>query len=101
LPPEFAGLSSGNEIHLKKGPVFQTAIIAGTMAVKKTHEVIPFCHQIPIEGCKFNITLSNDLRITIRCEVRTTYKTGVEMEALHGAMTAALTIYDMCKAISH
>lgn len=101
LPPELKPFFKGEEIFLKKGPVFQTAIIAGTMAVKKTHEIIPFCHQIPVEGCKFEISLDDDLLVTITCRVRTTFKTGVEMEALHGAMTAALTIYDMCKAVSH
>ena len=101
LPIELKPYFKGEEILLKKGPVFQTAIIAGTMAVKKTHEIIPFCHQIPVEGCKFHITVDDKLMVTITCRVRTTFKTGVEMEALHGAMTAALTIYDMCKAVSH
>lgn len=71
------------------------------MAVKKTHETIPFCHQIPIESCKLRITTDENFLVTITCEVKTTFKTGVEMEALHGAMTAALTVYDMCKAVSH
>lgn len=101
LPEEMRAYLQGEELVLKKGPVIQTAIIAGTMAVKKTYEVIPFCHQIPLESCKFQITISKDLTITIECSVKTTYKTGVEMEALHGATVAALTIYDMCKAVSH
>lgn len=101
LPAEMKPFMSGDELVLKKGPVFQTAIIAGTMAVKKTHELIPFCHQIPVEGCKFEITMDENLLITISCKVKTTFKTGVEMEALHGATVAALTIYDMCKAVSH
>lgn len=101
LPPEMKAYLQGEELVMKKGPVFQTAIIAGTMAVKKTYEVIPFCHQIPIESCKFQIAIDADLTVTISCEVKTTFKTGVEMEALHGSMTAALTIYDMCKAVSH
>lgn len=101
LPEAIRPFFSGSELTLKKGPVFQTAIIAGTMAVKKTHEVIPFCHQIPVEGCKFEITMDENLLVTIVCRVKTTFKTGVEMEALHGATTAALTIYDMCKAVSH
>jgi cyclic pyranopterin phosphate synthase len=100
--PESMRLSfKDNELVLKKGPVFQTAIIAGTMAVKRTHEMIPFCHQIPVESCKFEITADKNLKVTIVCTVRTTYKTGVEMEALHGATIAALTIYDMCKAVTH
>jgi len=101
LPEAFRTLRNGDELTLKKGPVFQTAIIAGTMAVKRTHEMIPFCHQIPVESCKFQITMSEDLLVTIECEVKTTFKTGVEMEALHGATVAALTVYDMCKAVSH
>jgi cyclic pyranopterin phosphate synthase len=100
LPPELKPFFVGQELILKKGPVFQTAIIAGTMAVKRTHEMIPFCHQLPVESCKFEISVQ-DLLVTITCQVKTTFKTGVEMEALHGAMVAALTIYDMCKAVSH
>lgn len=101
LPECMRQYFAGDELVLKKGPVFQTAIIAGTMAVKKTHEMIPFCHQIPVESCKFEIEVGSDLLITIKCKVKTTFKTGVEMEALHGATVAALTIYDMAKAISH
>jgi cyclic pyranopterin monophosphate synthase len=100
LPEEFRPYLTGEELILKKGPVFQTAIIAGTMAVKRTHEIIPFCHHIPVESCKFDIKVE-DLIVRINCEVKTSFKTGVEMEALHGAMTAALTVYDMCKALSH
>lgn len=88
------------EIYTKKGPVFQTAIIAGTMAVKKTSELIPFCHPLPIENCKINIHFNEAREVVIDCTVRVTGKTGVEMEALTGATVAALTIYDMCKALS-
>ena len=91
---------SDGEISTKKGPVFQTAIIAGTMAVKKTFELIPFCHSLPIEACKINIDVV-DNKIVILCDISTHYKTGIEMEALCGASIAALTIYDMCKALSH
>lgn len=101
LPEAMRSYFKNDELVLKKGPVFQTAIIAGTMAVKRTHEMIPFCHQIPVESCKFKITTDEELKVTIHCTVKTTYKTGVEMEALHGATIAALTIYDMCKAVSH
>jgi cyclic pyranopterin monophosphate synthase len=100
LPEAFRAYFSGSELTLKKGPVFQTAIIAGTMAAKRTHEVIPFCHHIPVESCKLEIKMNENLLVDISCRVKTTYKTGVEMEALHGASVAALTIYDMCKAIS-
>ena len=91
---------NGGEIYTKKGPVFQTAIIAGTMAVKKTSELIPFCHPLPIEHCKINICFNEAKEVVIECTVRVTDKTGVEMEALTGATVAALTIYDMCKALS-
>lgn len=90
------------DIQTKKGPVFHTAIIAGTMAVKKTSDLIPFCHPLLIEGCKIEIApLLNENKIQIDCIVDITGKTGVEMEALTGVSVAALTIYDMCKAITH
>ena len=82
-----------------KGPVLQTAIIAGTMAVKKTGDLIPFCHPLPVEYCHFHIS-QQETGIVIRCEVATTGKTGVEMEAMTGASIAALTVYDMCKAMN-
>ncbi|KFN41256.1 cyclic pyranopterin monophosphate synthase MoaC [Arenimonas oryziterrae] len=84
-----------------KGPVVDTAIIAGTMAVKRTHELIPFCHPLPIDGCRFQIDWHADTVLRIECTVRTVHRTGVEMEALTGATVAALTVYDMCKALSH
>lgn len=92
---------SGGELYTKKGPVFQTAIIAGTMAAKKTSELIPFCHPIGLENCKVEILVNDVQEIVIRCTAVVTSKTGVEMEALTGASVAALTIYDMCKALSH
>ncbi len=97
----FQHLKEG-EINSKKGPVFQTAILAGTMAVKETSKLIPLCHQIPIENCKFTIQADEkNFRVNIKCSVTATHKTGVEMEALTGASLAALTVYDMCKALSH
>ncbi len=88
------------DIRTKKGPVFATATIAGVMAAKKTHELIPFCHPLGLENCRIDIELDgHDAVIDCRCTV--THKTGVEMEALTGASVAALTIYDMCKALSH
>jgi cyclic pyranopterin phosphate synthase len=84
----------------KKGPVFDTAIIAGVMAAKRTHELIPFCHPLPLEDCSIEIaSVRGGLRI--RCRVAVHHRTGVEMEALTGATIAALTVYDMCKALSH
>ena len=93
--------STKNDIYTKKGPVFQTAIIAGTMAVKKTSELIPFCHPLAIEKCNIQIQPAENYEIQIECTVAVRGKTGVEMEALTGASVAALTIYDMCKALSH
>ena len=89
------------ELYSKKGPVFQTAIIAGTMAVKKTSELIPFCHPLAIEKCHITIFLTDSYEACVDCTVQVSGKTGVEMEALTGATVAALTIYDMCKALSH
>ncbi len=83
-----------------KGPVLHTAIVAGTMAAKRTHELIPFCHPLGLERCKISIVAEGD-DLLIRCEVAVHHRTGVEMEALTGASVAALTIYDMCKALSH
>ena len=100
LPVSIAGHISGDEIETKKGPVFATAIIAGVMAAKKTHELIPFCHPLGIENCKVTVALQgNDVVIDCLCKVH--HKTGVEMEALTGASVAALTVYDMLKAMSH
>ena len=84
-----------------KGPVFHTAIIAGVMAAKRTHELIPFCHPLGIESCRIEIDMNERAEAEVRCTVSVHHKTGVEMEALTGAAVAALTIYDMCKALSH
>eukprot|EP00474_Spongospora_subterranea_P010333 CRZ10791.1 hypothetical protein [Spongospora subterranea] len=88
-----------NEIHSPKGPVFATAIVAGTMAAKRTSDLIPFCHSLPLESCKIDI-IPNMKDLIVQCTVKTYYKTGVEMEALTGASITALCIYDMCKSIS-
>jgi cyclic pyranopterin monophosphate synthase len=84
-----------------KGPVFDTAIIAGVMAVKRTAEIIPFCHPLPIDHCSIDIARGARNQLRIHCRVETHHRTGVEMEALVGVSVAALTIYDMCKALSH
>lgn len=101
IPKEIIELLSNGEITSAKGPVFQTAIIAGTMAVKNTSSLIPFCHPLPIDGCKIHIQTTGPEELTIQCEVKVFHKTGVEMEALTGATVTALTVYDMCKAMSH
>ena len=84
----------------KKGPVFDTAIVAGVMAAKRTHELIPFCHPLGLDDCRITIELDGD-EVVIQCETSVQHRTGVEMEALTGASVAALTVYDMCKAMSH
>lgn len=101
LGREIVGHFSNNELTTKKGPVFQTAVIAGIQAVKRTAELIPMCHPLNIDGVQVDIQLLDEEQIEIRCTVSMEGKTGVEMEALHGVSTAALTVYDMCKAISH
>lgn len=101
LPPAVAAQLVDGDIQTAKGPVFTTAIIAGVMAAKKTHELIPFCHPLGLDSCKINIELADNNRVVIDCRCRVHHKTGVEMEALTGASIAALTVYDMCKAMSH
>jgi cyclic pyranopterin phosphate synthase len=101
FPAAIARALRDGGMRAKKGPIIDTAIIAGTMAVKRTHELIPFCHPLAIERCDFSIDFDSPEELAIRCEVSVTHKTGVEMEALTGASVAALTVYDMCKALSH
>jgi cyclic pyranopterin phosphate synthase len=100
LPDAVIAELRDDEITTKKGPVFATAVIAGVMAAKKTHELIPFCHPLGLENCKIGIEADGN-RVVIDCRCKVHHKTGVEMEALTGATVAALTIYDMCKAMSH
>ena len=92
---------SDNDIQTKKGPVFQTAILAGVMGAKKTSDLIPLCHPLGLDNCQVSIYINSDNEIVVDCTASLTAKTGVEMEALTGASIAALTIYDMCKAFSH
>lgn len=101
LPDAVLEKLAGNDIQTKKGAVFQTAIIAGIMGAKKTSELIPLCHPLGMEKCHIDIALNEDNEVEITCTATITAKTGVEMEALTGAIIAALTIYDMCKAMSH
>lgn len=101
FPAHVARTLRAGEWKSAKGSVLDTAIIAGTMAVKKTHELIPFCHPLAIDGCRFEMEFETDSELVIRCEVSIAHRTGVEMEALTGAGVAALTVYDMCKALSH
>ena len=101
FPKDVADVLREGGMRSKKGPVIDTAIVAGTMAAKRTHELIPFCHPLAIERCRIEAEFVSDTELAVRCEVAVTHKTGVEMEALTGASIAALTIYDMCKALSH
>ena len=101
LPPSVAQALRESGHRTKKGPVFDTAIIAGVMAAKRTYELIPFCHPLPLDNCAIEIEALEGGTILIRCRVSVHHKTGVEMEALTGASVAALTVYDMCKALSH
>jgi cyclic pyranopterin phosphate synthase len=89
------------DIRTKKGAVFQTAIIAGIMAAKRTGELIPLCHPLGLDNCHIDIAVNDHREVVIDCTASLMAKTGVEMEALTGASIAALTIYDMCKALSH
>ena len=101
FPDDVAQQLRKDGLRSAKGGIVDTAIVAGTMAVKRTHELIPFCHPLPIDGCRFHIDWNAERTLRIDCEVKATHRTGVEMEALTGATVAALTVYDMCKALSH
>lgn len=100
FPAAVAAALRDSGLRSSKGPIFDTAIVAGVMGAKRTHELIPFCHPLGIESCRIVIDLEGDSAV-IRCAVSVHHKTGVEMEALTGASVAALTVYDMCKALSH
>ena len=101
FPAEVAATLREAGFATSKGPVFQTAIIAGVMAAKRTHELIPFCHPLGLEVCRVDIAMNEHDEAVVRCTAAIHHRTGVEMEALTGASIAALTIYDMCKALSH
>ena len=101
FPSAVAAQLRASGLRSAKGGIVDTAIIAGTMAVKRTSELIPFCHPLPIDGCRIAIDWHDEKSLRIECTVKTTHHTGVEMEALTGATVAALTVYDMCKALSH
>jgi len=101
LPDEVLENFESGDIRTKKGAVFQTAIIAGVMAAKRTGELIPLCHPLGLDNCQIQISLNERREVILECTAAVTGKTGVEMEALTAASIAALTIYDMCKAFSH
>ncbi len=86
----------------KKGSITQTAHIAGIMAAKRTHDLIPLCHPLPLDKIGLNFAYDDTAKaITVTATVKVTHKTGVEMEALTAVSVACLTIYDMTKALSH
>ena len=101
LPEIILAKLQDGDIQTKKGSVFQTAIIAGIMAAKRTGELIPLCHPIGMENCHIILTINELQELQIDCTTTVIAKTGIEMEALVGASLAALTVYDMCKAMSH
>jgi len=98
---EILGIFERDDLQTKKGPVFQTAIIAGIMASKKTSELIPLCHPLSLDQCNLSIQINDENLIEVIAEASISGKTGVEMEALTAASVAALTIYDMCKSYGH
>jgi cyclic pyranopterin monophosphate synthase len=100
LGKELISYFTNDELITKKGPVFQTAIIAGIQGVKKTSELIPMCHPLLINGVDIDISVIDHENIEVFCKVVIEGKTGVEMEALTGVNITCLTIYDMCKSIS-
>jgi cyclic pyranopterin phosphate synthase len=106
LPAALAGLLERGEIMAPKGPVFQAAILAGIMGAKRTSELIPLCHPLALDDCSVEIhpnpaRADGSVDVEIHCRARTRARTGVEMEALTGASVAALTLYDMGKAVTH
>lgn len=101
LPNNVLEALQQDDFKTKKGSVFQIAMIAGIMGAKKTSDLIPLCHPIGLDNCNLQIELNDQNEIVIECTASIEAKTGVEMEALTGASVAALTIYDMCKALSH
>jgi cyclic pyranopterin phosphate synthase len=105
LPAALASLLRGGEIGTPKGPIFQAAVLAGIMGAKRTSELIPLCHPLSLDDCKVEIRVMRpDARgavaVEVHCRAATAARTGVEMEALTGASVAALTLYDMGKAVT-
>ncbi len=100
LPDRVLELLSDGELHSAKGPVLHTARIAGIMAAKRTSDWIPLCHPLGLDVVEIQYNWTSE-GLQIVCEARLKGRTGVEMEALTGASAAALTVYDMCKAVSH
>lgn len=87
------------DLGFAKGNVLEVARLAGIMAAKRTADWIPLCHTLPLEGVQIDFTFPDEQTVAISAVVRTTAKTGVEMEALVAVTASGLTIYDMCKAV--
>ena len=100
LPRAIAAALRASGHKTRKGPIFDTAVIAGVFGAKRTSDLIPFCHPMPLDHCDIDIQAVPG-GLVIRCTASVEHRTGVEMEALTGATVAALTVYDMCKALSH
>jgi cyclic pyranopterin phosphate synthase len=100
LPEALARQFNGQELKIAKGPVFHTASVAGIMAAKRTSELIPLCHPLPLDHCQVTLDMSPNGLVIIDATASTEARTGVEMEALTAASVAALTVYDMCKSAS-
>lgn len=101
FPADVAETLRSQQLRSAKGAVVDTAVIAGTLAVKRTHELVPFCHLLPVEKIAFEHDWIGADTLRLRCSVAAVAKTGVEMEAMVGVQIAAATVYDMCKALSH
>lgn len=102
FPAEVYQTLQQSQLTSAKGSITDTANVAGIMAAKRTAELIPMCHPLPIDFCKLQFNQNDqESSLVIQAEVRVNHKTGVEMEALTAASVAALTVYDMCKALSH
>jgi cyclic pyranopterin phosphate synthase len=95
-PETVARIRAGN---LEKGDAVATARIAGIMAAKRTSDIIPLCHPLPLDSVEVAVAFPDAATVAVETAVRTTARTGVEMEALVAAAAAALAIYDMCKSI--
>ena len=101
FPDEVFEKLIADDFQTHKGMVFQTAIIGGIMAAKQTGSLIPLCHPLGLENCNIEIQINSNRELEIHCQASVSAKTGVEMEAMVGASIAALTVYDMCKSLSH
>ncbi len=102
FPPKIYTAIKSVDGHTKKGSITAAAHIAGIMAAKKTHELIPLCHALPLDSVKISFDYDDDNHaIIVTATAKVTHKTGVEMEALTAVSLACLTIYDMTKAMSH